>query len=591
MPVVGQSNEDVADQFAEMAALAEVTGADRYRVRAYQRAADAIRGASVQLADVETDALTEQKGIGDSTAKRIAEYLSTGTIDKLEQLRAQIPAGVLELTRLPGLGPKTAKTIYDQLGIDSLEALSAAIEAHQLRDVPGLGAKSEEKLAEALARLDESADERLPAADALPLAERICAELAELEACEAVAYAGSLRRMRETTGDIDILVASTDPSPVAEAFCGQHRVTEVIATGEAKTSVTLSVPGGPPGSDLRLQADLRVIAPESWGAAMVYFTGSQAHNIRIRERAVRRDLTLSEYALAEQDEAGAAGAPVASRTETDVYAALGMDWIPPPMREDTGEVDAAASGELPSVVTVDEIQGDLHGHSDWSGDGKASLAQMLTAAQERGWAYWATTEHAANLTMNGLSAEAMRERRQAIDELRASFDLAILDGTELNIGADGELDYDDDFLAGFDFCVASVHTLMDRGRDEQTKRLVAAMEHPAVNVIGHPTGRMLGRRQPYDLDVDAVIEAAVRTGTALEVNASPRRLDLSGELVRRAVEAGATLAISCDAHAVGELDHMRHGVATAQRGWATADDVLNCRDLDGLRQFVAAKRR
>lgn len=578
------TNEELAARFREIAELQQLTGADHFRIRAYERAADAIAAARVDLAEVARGELAELPGIGASTAKKIAEYLDDGEIVMLADLRAKVPAGLRELTRVPGLGPKTAVQLHDRLGIDSIAALRSALEREELRHLPGLGAKTEQKLRESLRRVGAKDDARRPAADAIAVAEELVAFLRAVPEAEEVAYAGSLRRMRETVGDIDVLVASTTPAPVMDALRQAPLVDEVLASGETKTSV-LTARG--------FQADVRVVRPDDWGAALVYFTGSKAHNVRIRERAVRRGLTLNEYGLHQRDDDGEVGARVASRTEADVYAALDLAEIPAPQREDTGEVEAAAAGTFPCVVRLEDLRGDLHGHSDWSGDGKASLAEMAAAAAERGYAYWAVTDHAEDLTMNGVSAARMRERRKVIAGLQESGDLGeltLLDGAELNIAIDGAVDYDPEFLLAFDWCVASVHTLMTRPQAEQTERILQAMTNPAVHAIGHPTGRKIGKRPGYELDFAAICDAARETGTALEVNASPRRLDLSGDLVRRAVEAGVTLTISCDAHAVGDLRSMRYGVATAQRGWATAHDVLNTRDLPGLRAFTAAKR-
>jgi DNA polymerase (family 10) len=571
-------NEELARQFREIATLLKLAGEDAFRVRAYERSADAIGATTRDLSTVPRSELGQIKGIGASTARKITEYLETGGIGLLEELRQKIPPGMVELTRIPGLGPKTARLLFDRLGVSSLDDLRGAIEAGQLRDLPGLGQKTEANLRAAVERLGAKDVGRVPAADALSIAQAFCAYLDAVPQVLQVTYAGSLRRMRETIGDIDLLVASTEPGPVMEAVQSSDLVREVIAAGEKKTSV-ITVRG--------LQADLRVVEPEAWGAALVYFTGSKAHNVRIRERAVRRGLTLNEYGLFEKD----SGRRLASRTEEEVYAALGLDWVPAPMREDTGEVEAAGTGSLPRVVRIEDIRGDLHGHSDWSGDGKASLEDMLTAAAARGYSYWAVTDHAEGLPMNGLSREQVLARRDTINTFRDRYpDLYILDGAELNIGVDGALDYDRDFLLAFDFCVASIHTLMNRPAHEQTERIIAAIQHPAVHVIGHPTGRKIGRRLGYDIDFDAIVQAAVEYGVALEVNASPRRLDLGGDLVRRAVEAGATLAISCDAHSVGDLANMPYGVATAQRGWATPEQILNCRDLDGLLAFIETKR-
>ena len=571
------TNEDVARQFSEITTLLKLSGADQFRVRAYERAAGAIGAAPVDLSTLDEPGIAGLKGIGASTAKKITEYLETGRISMLEDLRAKVPPGLVELIRVPGLGPKTAKLLHDQLGVDSVEALREAIEAEKLRDLPGLGAKTETKLRESIARIGAKDSDRIPMADAIAIAEELCRRLAELPQVEEVTFAGSLRRMRETIGDIDILAASTDPAPVHAALRDSDLVTDVIAAGEKKTSVI---------TRRGIQADLRVVEPEAYGAALVYFTGSKDHNVRIRERAVRRGLTLNEYGLYDRE----TEERLASRTEADVYAAMELPLIVPPMREDTGEVDAAANGALPQVVQLTDILGDLHGHSDWSGDGKATLEEMVAAAAARGYAYWAVTDHAENLTMNGLTKERMLERRAAIDQLQQRYDIRILEGAELNIGPDGDVDYDPEFLATLDWNVASIHTLMNRSGAEQTRRIITAMQSPHVHAIGHLTGRKIGKRPPYDIDLDTVLEAAVLTGTAIEVNASPRRLDISGDMIRRAVEAGVTLTISCDAHSVGDLASMRYGVATAQRGWATPERVLNTRPLQGLLDFVAAKR-
>lgn len=601
-------NQEVAARLAEIAEFLRVKDADVYRVRAYERAASTVESLQQDLSTLTPTEIGSLKGIGSSSAAKINEYLETGTIGLWEELRGEVPAGVLALTRVPGLGPKTAKLLYDELGVDSVDALSEAIATRRVRGLPGLGPKTEENLAAGIERMGAKDSDRLALADVVGLAEELCARLARVEGVGDVEATGSLRRMRETVGDIDVLVASRDPGAVHAALRESDVVVRVLAAGEKKTSVLTS---------RGLQADLRVVDPDAWGAALVYFTGSKAHNVRIRERAVRRGLSLSEYGLFERpreapEQAGgdadgdgpveretaegtAGGAPggalVAARTEEDVYAALDLPWIPPPMREDTGEVEAAAAGELPQVVTVADVRGDLHGHSDWSGDGKVALEQLLDAAVARGYEYWAVTDHAENLTMNGLSRERMVAQRGEVARLQERFpSMAILHGAELNIDAEGGVDYDPEFLAEFDFTVASIHTLFSRPAAEQTKRLLQAMSNPAVNVIGHPTGRKVGLRPGYEFDLDEVVAAAAETGTALEVNASPRRLDLSGDMVRRAVDAGAPLAISCDAHRLRELDNLRYGVATAQRGWATPSDVINCRDLSGLRAFVAAKR-
>lgn len=571
-------NDEVARRFGEIATLLKLNDADPFRVRAYERAASTISGLTVDLAELTAPEIARLKGIGAATAQKITEFRDTGSIEMLERLKAEVPPGFTELVRIPGLGPKTIRTLHDKLGIDSVDALRAALDRDALTGIPGLGPKSVENLRESIQRLGAKDDRRIPVEEALAVADELCRRLSAVPGVERVETAGSLRRMRETIGDVDLLVASDDPAPVMAALRDSDLVVKVIAAGEKKTSV-LTVRG--------LQVDLRVVTPAEFGAALLYFTGSKAHNVRVRERALRQGLTLNEYALADK----ASGEPVASATEEDIYAALGMAWVPPTLREDTGEVQAAADGALPDLVTVEAMRGDLHGHSDWSGDGKCTLIELLDAAAAKGYAYYAVTDHAENLTMNGLSRARMLAQREEIARLQERYpSMRILHGAELNIGVDGSLDYDEEFLLGYDFTVASVHSHFPRPKAEQTARIVAAMLHPAVNVIGHPTGRKIGRRPGYDIDIDAVVAAAVETGTALEVNAHPARLDLSGDMVRRAMDGGAMLAISCDAHRVRDLDLMRFGVATAQRGWATAERVVNTWPLQRLLDFVAAKR-
>ena len=573
-------NTELGNRFAEIATLLRLDGADTFRVRAYERGAAAIASAPVDLGQLDADGLTDVRGIGDSTAAKILEYRETGRIGMLEDLRERVPPAMVELTRVPGLGPKMALRLHDELGVGTLEELREAIERGDVAAMKGAGEKTAEKLRAGLDRLGAKDTDRTPAADVLGTAEELCARLREVEGVHAVEYAGSLRRMRETVGDVDVLVAADDPERVTAALRDDSDlVGRVVASGEAKTSVIVRGSG--------LQVDLRVVRPDVWGAALIYFTGSAAHNVRLRERAIGRGLSLSEYGLLRDDDEEPA---TDATTEERVYEALGLVFVPAPMREDAGEIEAAAQGRLPHVVTEADVRGDLHGHSDFSGDGKASLEAMVAAAAARGWEYWAVTDHGEDLTINGVSREDLLRRRRMLADLEDRYEITLLDGLELNIDIDGGVDYDDEFLASFDFCVASVHSLLQRGEADQTRRIRTAMRNPSVHAIGHPTGRKIGQRPGYEIDLDAVLETAVETGTALEINAHPRRLDLGADMVRRAVDAGVMLTISTDAHRVAELDHLTYGVATAQRGWATAERVLNCRDLPGLRDFVEAKR-
>jgi DNA polymerase (family X) len=580
-------NIELSNRFAEIAALLRLDGQDAFRVRAYERAAGAVAAATSDLGALDYDGLTRVRGIGDATARKILEYRETGEIGMLSELRARIPPALIDLVRVPGLGPKMARKLHDELGVDSLDALAVALDSGAVASLAGAGEKTAQNLRASLERLGAKDTDRIPAADVLAIAGELCERLGQADGVLEAVCAGSLRRMRETVGDLDVLVAADDAGAVMDAIeGGGGPVRRVLAAGEAKTSVIVHAAG--PWGHRGLQVDLRVVEPAAWGAALIYFTGSAAHNVRLRERALRRGLSLNEYGVFRD------GERVAGRTEAEVYEALGLAWIPAPMREDTGEVEAAdvtkGSARLPRVVTTDDLRGDLHGHSDYSGDGKASLETMVAAAAARGWAYWAVTDHAENLSINGVSREDLLRRRDEIAVLSERYGIRVLDGLELNIDIDGGVDYDDEFLGTFDFCVASVHSLMQRGKSDQTRRICKAMEHPDVHVIGHPTGRKLGQRPGYDIDLDAVVAKAVETGTALEVNAHPRRLDLGADMVRRAVEMGAQLAISSDAHRVADLDYLDCGVATAQRGWLTPEQVLNCRDLDGLLAFVASKR-
>ncbi|MBI4729191.1 MAG: DNA polymerase/3'-5' exonuclease PolX [Acidobacteria bacterium] len=571
-----RTNERLEALLSEWADLLEISGADSFRVRAYQKAARAAGGHSRDVGDLGEKELRQIPSIGAHMAARIREFVETGTMHDLEELRELVPAGLRELTRIPGLGPKKAVLVNRELGVASIPDLLDAIEHQRLRAVKGLGAKTEENLLRGIRNLREHGG-RMTLDVALRVAEDVIEELRGRAAVEEVAYAGSLRRMQDTIGDIDLLVASTTAPEVTEAFVGLPGVQSVVARGDTKSSV-LTAKG--------LQVDLRVVAPEVWGAALQYFTGSKAHNVKTRAIAVKKGLKLSEYGLFEVE----SGRRIASRTEEEVYAALGLPWILPTMREDAGEVEAALRGDLPDLVSLGDLRGDLHGHTD-STDGVATLEEMLGAAAARGYAYYAVTDHAEKLHMSGMKRETVLEQRDRIRSLQGRFPtMAILHGCELNIDRDGGLDYPDEFLAGFDFLVASIHSRFNLPRDEMTRRLLRAIENPFVNVIGHPTTRMIGRRPEVDVDLEAVLSAAARTGTALEVNCHPDRLDLRDEHVRWAVERGAAIAISTDAHAPTHLENMRFGVATAQRGWLTKARTLNARSLRDVREFVARKR-
>jgi DNA polymerase (family 10) len=561
------------EEFAELLAIA---GGDPFKVRAYERAARAVAGHEADIATLDARRLDAIPGVGSHIAAKILELRDTGTVAELDELRARVPAGLRALLAVPGLGPRRARQVYEELGITSITELLDALHQHRLRSLKGWGERSEQKLASAIAQV-QAGGGRIPLAVALDLAEEMLGDLGALPGVRRAAYAGSLRRMRDTVGDVDLLVATTRPEAVGEAVAGMPLVEQVLARGPTKTSVRTTK---------GVQVDVRVVPPEVWGAALLYFTGSKAHNIRVREIAVRAGLKLSEYGLFD----AASGERVAGDTEEEVYARLGMAWVPPTLREDRGEVEAALEGRLPRLVEVRHVKGDLHVHTDLT-DGVASLEEMVAAARARGYRYLAVTDHAPLLYMQRMTAEKALEQRARVRALEREAGIAILHGSELNIGPDGSLDWDDAFLAGFDILVASVHSHFGQPRAAMTARLVRAVRHPLVNIIGHPTGRSIGRRPPVDADFDEVFREAARCGTALEVNAFPDRLDLDDELVRRARSAGVKLAVSTDAHAVTHFANMRFGIATAQRGWAGPADVINTWPLGRLRRFLAKGRR
>ncbi len=564
---MASSNEAAAALLREYAELLAITGGDQFRARNYEKAAKAVAGHPGGIGGMTETELTKIPGVGKSIAGKIAEYQRTGTFAALEQLRAKIPAGVRDLTRVPGLGPKRAVALNAELGISSVGELRDALRAGRLRNLAGFGVKSEERILRGLSVMTQ---DRVLLNIAMNAATEIITALRDHT--ERVTYAGSLRRMRETIGDVDILAtAATDAQSgrLMDAF--RELSGEVIVSGLAKTSIRRGT----------LQADLRVVRPDAWGAALQYFTGSQAHNVAVRQIAIKRGLKLSEYGLFR------GGELIASATEEDVYAALGMQWMPPTVREDTGEVEAALKGQVPRYVTDEDIRGDLHTHTNLT-DGVASLGEMIKAAGEKGYEYYAVTDHAPNLFMQRMTDEKMLAQRAELAAITSG--MTLLHGTELNIAPDGSVDWDEDFLAGFDICVASVHSHFDQDRKDMTRRFIAACENPRVNIIGHPLTRKIGRRPPVDVDLGELFRACARTGTALEVNASPERLDLPGEHIRAAKDAGVKFAIDTDAHSIGHLDNMRYGVGTAQRGWLTADDVVNAWPLDRLLEFVRKGR-
>ncbi len=574
-------NGEVIRQFYELAELTKLEdgSAQSFRVRAYEKAVHALENLTTDVRTMTSAELKAVDGVGKSTAEKVMEYVTDGVIAKLPALREKYPPEFVAITRIPGVGPKTAVLLRDELDIHNVEDLRTAIANEQVRELPGLGAKSEAKIAKSIERLGlHGKDRRTPIHEALPVARGLVADLEALPAVSKVQYCGSLRRFRETIGDIDIVVAAKKAAPIMEWFVSRPIVEEVIAAGDTKTSV-LTAAG--------LQIDLRVVAPSEFGAAVLYFTGSKAHNIELRQRALDRGWTLNEYALSDQETEDV----VASRTEKAIYSALDMAVVPPPLREGQGEVQAAADKALPRLVSYTDLRADLHVHSAWSGDGRSPLEDMLSAQAERGLEYMALTDHGEDLTMNGLSRDRMLEQRELLGELQNDMPaMRILHGCELNIGRDGSLDYDPEFLLGFDYCVASVHSHFDLDAETQTRRIVKAMESPAVNAIGHLSGRRIGKRPGIEFDVDMVLAAAEASGTAIEINGHLERLDATPEVLRHARGTGVVFAIDTDAHHVTELENAYWGVENARRGWVEKKSVVNTWPLQRFLKWVEAKR-
>jgi len=575
-------NDEVADRLAEFADLLEAKDV-AYKPRAYRDAAEKVRELSVPiegLAAEGTDRVAEVDAVGEAISAKIVEYVETGEIAELEQLRAELPVEMDALTRIEGVGPKTVGTLYEELGVQTLDDMEAAAEAGEIREVHGFGPTTEQNIRDGIDFAREASERQL-LARALPRGDRVLAHLSGIEAVERVELAGSIRRRRATVGDVDVLAASTDPEAVVAAFADWTVPERVIEAGTGKASVTVD----------GVRVDLRVVDPDEFGAALQYFTGSKSHNVAVRERAIDRGLKLNEYGVfdvsgVEAPDAGQrVGDRVAGPDEAGVYEAVDTAWVPPELREDRGEVAAAADGTLPDLVETEAIRGDLHVHTTWS-DGAAGIAEMVEAAAAFGHEYVAVTDHATGpgiVADIGLDDEAIREHTAAVRAADDEHDITVLAGVEANIGPDGDISVGDDVLADLDIVVASPHAALD---GDGTDRLVAAARHPEVDIIGHPTGRYLNRRPGLSVDVGRLATVAAEHDTALEVNASPRRLDLRGRAVQTAVEAGATIAVDTDAHSPGSYEQVRYGVATARRGWTAAADVLNTRDSAGLHAFL-----
>jgi DNA polymerase (family 10) len=572
-------NGEIAEAFEELASLYELDGAVVYRVVAYRNAAKAIRESGVSVAELAKQGRVEElAGVGKTIAEKIDALLDDGSIPSADKLKARIPSGLIEVTRIPGLGPKRARLLHEQLGIESLDDLRAAAEDGRLEDVQGFGAKAQENVRLALAAgADGSAKPRLVLSKALAIGEELVAALREHRSALRVELAGSARRMADTCKDLDIVCAASDPAAVVAAFTQLEGIDEVGSSGEAGArAVTHS----------GLPVDFRIVPEESFGNLLQHFTGSGRHNEALRTDAVKRGLHVSEYGIAEDE----SGHTLAFTTEEEVYAKLGLAYIEPELREDRGELKAAREGTLPDLIELSDIRGDLHSHTTLS-DGRNSMREMAEAARDRGYEFLAITDHSATHGFgDDVPPDELLRQIERVAKVNQEVEgITVLAGTETNILPEGRPDYDDDLLAQLDWVVASVHTSFRMGEREMTDRMVAAIEHPLVDAIGHPTGRLLGKREPYALDLDRVIEAAARTGTFLEINANPNRRDLDDVYARAAARAGVKLLIDSDAHGTETLGNMRYGVATARRAWLTAADVANTRDWAALSEL--RKRR
>ena len=597
-------NEEVASRLEQIAELLELNQANQFRINANQRAARVIGDHPSDLEPIAEDQkeLTKIDGIGKGIAEKIAEYKRTGEIQELKDLQSQVPAGLTDLIRIPALGPKTARALWQEIGVTDIDGLKAAIESGEIYNVPRMGEKAVEKIRANIEFANESG-QRTHRGVALPLADRLVERIGGIKGVTRCACAGSLRRGKETVGDIDILVVTSDPDAAHKALKEADEVERVIASGESKTSVRVTITDVPgswkghaPDERPSIQVDLRSIPPESWGAALMYFTGSKEHNVRLRERALARGYTLNEYGLfpeatkADKPPQQRGVKPKAGGEEEEVYAALDLPWIPPELREDRAELELK---ETPRLIETDDIRAELHAHTTDS-DGKLQLEELVRRARDRGFHTIAVTDHSkASAQAGGLDADRLAQQREKIEAFRQSQkkgDIAVLCGCEVDILADGSLDFDDDVLASLDFVVASPHTALDQSPKKASQRLISAIENPYVHVIGHATGRIIDRRPGLRPAMDEVIAAAKEHDVALEINSHWLRLDIADAHVRAAIDAGCLIAIDCDVHYPGDFDNIVHGVATARRGWVTPDRCLNAWDKKRLATWIESKR-
>jgi DNA polymerase (family X) len=568
------NNREIADFFDKIADLLEIRGEVIYKVLAYRRAAESLREMTVNVNEfLERGKLTEIPGVGKAIAEKIEELLTTGKLEFFDRLIQEVPESLVDLLRVPDLGPKKVGLFWRELGIITLKDLELAAKSGKLRSLPGMGEKSEVKILAGLESLARRT-ERIPLAIAWPAAQELMAKIREVKDVKMVEVGGSLRRMKATIGDIDLLASAEDSKEVMQVFVNLPNVARVLSRGETKSSVEFKD---------GLRAQLWVYPPQRYGTALQYATGSKEHNVRLRELAQKQNLSLSDQAIVKAD-----GSEILCKDEREVYERLGLPWMPAEIREDRGEVQAALKGDLPVLIELNDIMGDLQSHSTWS-DGKKTILEMAEAARERGWKYLAVTDHSKSLGVaGGLTEDELVSQREEIQAVQAKVgnSFRILHGVEVEIRADGSLDYADEVLAEMDIIVASLHSGLRQSRQQVTHRMLSAIQNPNVDIIAHPTGRLIPDREGADLDIEKILEAAAQYGVAMEINSDPYRLDLDDIHARRAIDLGVKLAINSDAHSPEWFDLLHFGVATARRGWVQAENVINTWEVGRLLDFI-----
>ena len=577
------SNTDIADIFDTCADMLQIKGESVHRWMSYRRAAETIRELPRDLSAIAADnGLTELPGIGKVLAEKIQEMLDTGQLEFLEELKKEVPMGVVEMLRVNGVGPKKAALFWNELDITSIEGLEKAARAGELQKLSGMGKKSEQKIVEGIESLARQATSRTTLGDALPIAQSILDRLLELPEAIKGDIAGSIRRARPTIGDVDILIASDNAQPIMDTFVEMPEVARVLGHGATKSSVELKS---------GLQVDVRVLEEKRYGTALQYFTGSQAHNIRVRELALNAGYSLNEHALTPLDENDnlVHDHAVYCDTEEKVYETIGLTWVPPEIREDRGEIEHAHFGDMPTLITMDDIRADLHMHTTWS-DGKSSIQEMAEAARERGREYIVITDHSHSLGIaNGLTVDRLMKQQEEVRTIDAEMgdNFHVFHGTEMEINADGNLDFPDDVLAQLDFVIASLHVSLRQDRETITNRLLNAVTNLHVDMIAHPRGQLIGRREPADLDMDRIFAAAAESGIALEINANPQRLDLEASAARLASEKNILIAINTDAHQIPQMGLFHYGIRTARRAWLTPEKVINTWTVNQFREWIS----